>query len=292
MKRNQIPNIYGENAILPPAMKGTEVELLKPSKVPTIIQRDFEDPIYDQLAELSKKYMASGHEERQKKMKQQEIENLKRLLEDHEEEMIQDRHSRTPTMPSPQTPSRQTELSDPVSFRDTEIDSGPTSRTELSDPEAFRPTNLIMSGRLYDMFQKYSAPPPKTVMLPSPEKVEEESVYKAVLPHQRKNTGDEEEDLLEGLRPQKLSPFLQRHVLEEGEDALDPETLPFFGKSKEKELGSDLVEHLKKVQDDIEEEKKFRSSEEVQSTVPPKRASCPDDILKLCSQYHDLCCKL
>lgn len=136
---------------------------------------------------------------------------------------------------------------------------------------------------IYDKFTRKYGSPPKTVMLPPPIKEESPSP-------------------LEGnLRSEKLSPFLQQFVLEEGEDALDPSTFEEFEPEITKDrrydvLPQEVAEGFQDLKKEVEEGsyKPPKASQE-QATVPPgprKHAvRSSDEVLKLCSKFHDLCCK-
>lgn len=224
MKINQLINKYAETVILPPALKGIEERIPGPSKVPTIIERNFDDPIYDELAELSKKKMEEKRPELQKRMKEQEIENLKRLLMEHEEERSEER-------PTDFTPP---------------------------DPELLRPTSITVSERLYNLFQKYAAPPhTKSPIRPPPPE-------------------DEEFDLsIPSLGETPIIPELSEEEMKNWED--------FIALKKRKE---------ERLEGYLGEESKLDPDE---GTVPPPKKKSNlkiESLLKRCSQYYDLCRKL
>lgn len=143
MKRTQLSNIYGETVILPPAFEGIEEKIPGPSRVPTIVERNFDDPIYDELAELSKKKMEEKRPHLQKKMKEQEIENLKRLLMEHEEERGQDR-------PTDMTPP------DPELLRDTELTASNLYNFIRKKKAQLKPDHFVkLCSKYYDLCCKF-----------------------------------------------------------------------------------------------------------------------------------------
>lgn len=278
MKKTQLPNIYGENVILPPALPGGNEKIPPSSKPPVITfpdmeQADKDQELINEIHQLRQKHLDKTRHKR-------DIDDLTKKIDEYESEMA---------------PQRKTELPPPP---------------EEEDPEVMsqRPT-LRVASRLFNFFEKYATPPPpKTegVILPPPDSEEESGEY--------------------DIKTRKLSPFLQKFVLEEGDDALDPskfegyepESLTWRQDKLPEEVSSDLEE----VQKDMALEnnkQRFPSDTPAyekemieflrgpspgqkpkaapdSSTVPPpahkKKASDTDQLLRFCKQYHDLCCKL
>jgi len=144
------------------------------------------------------------------------------------------------------------------------------------------------------LYRKYAGSP---IRPPADSKKEDEDIYDSVLQFKARPQveGPEKEsiELAKALRPQNLSPFFQSHVLEEGEDALDPEKLPFFAEYEEKEADPDFLEEARRQHKELGD-RPYRDLAPEESTVPPgpKKANpSPDTLLKMCSQYHDLCRK-
>lgn len=222
MKKNKLPNIYGADAIPPPALEGREDEMIPPpSKVPSIKERNFDDPIFDELAEVSKKHMEKLRPELQRKMRLQEIENLKRMLEDHENEM---QSEKVTVAPPDTTRDAQPPTSIPQPF-DTEIG-------DTFDPEANKQTSLNLSAnsRLYAYFQKYANPPHTKSPIRPPRGEEEDDIdipSLSKLPEFTVPTEDEMKDWEDFISLKRRKKERQEGYLGE-ESKLDPEarTIP------------------------------------------------------------------
>lgn len=131
---------------------------------------------------------------------------------------------------------------------------------------------------IYNKFnKKYGAS--AVILPPAPELLNKEITEKKPLPSQ------------------KVSPFLSQFILEEGEDALDPETFDKFEPEITKHRRHDLLP--KEVEDDLEQVKRDMEDFQVpdkadqndKTVPPPRRAFSADKLLKMCSKYHDLASK-
>lgn len=152
MKRNQLPNIYGENVILPPPLEGEDEKVPVSSKVPDVKPVDLEEyarnhVIYPRDRKLLEQMLEVKKREQEKHRHKRDIADITRKIEEYEEEM---------------RPQRKTEVPPPPQEEDIEaISKGPT---------------LLLSSRLFDYFEKYSSPPHTKSPIRPPRSEEDEEV--------------------------------------------------------------------------------------------------------------------